>query len=59
MNKLVESQSDENQVNENELENLYGGESGGECDKCTVRFGCICDEKWGFADEEDQENVVF
>ena len=54
MNKLVESQSDENQVNENELENLYGGESG-----CTVEFDCICRTRVVFADEDDQENVVF
>jgi len=55
MNKLVENQFDENQVNENELENLYGGGSG----DCTVEFDCFCKRKTGFADEDDQENVVF
>ncbi len=24
----------------------------------TVNIGCICDSKWGFADE-DQEDVIF
>ena len=54
MNKLIKSQVDESQMNENEIENLYGGSGG-----CIVKFTCVCDDKWGFADEDDQENVVF
>ena len=53
----MESQFDEIQVNEKELENFYGGDSG--C-TCMVRLhDCICDSKIGFADEDEQENIVF
>jgi bacteriocin-like protein len=54
MKKLVENQFDESQINENELEKVYGGESGG----CTVNFDCLCNNR-AWADEDNQENIVF
>jgi hypothetical protein len=53
MKKLVENQFDENQVNENELEELFGGSG---CSHC----GCddIC-KRVSWADEDSEENVVF
>ena len=52
MKRLVENSFDENQVNENELEELYGG-SGTDC-------GCdrIC-KKVSYADEDSEGNLVF
>jgi len=56
MERLVDNQRNENLandlVNENELEELYGGD-------CTVYDVCICRRRdVSFADEDD-ENIVF
>jgi len=48
MSKLIANQIDENQMIEKELEELSGG--------------CYCSPNYGtsiFADEDDQQNVVF
>lgn len=44
----------EDEVNENELEALYGGSGSGA--DCTVRLNCT--SKW-FSDEDNDENIVF
>ena len=52
MQKLVENQFEEHPVNENELEELYGGSSG----SCGCRNIC---KEGSFADEDSVENIVF
>ena len=54
MKKLVENSFDINHVNENEMEDLFGGSGG--CSHC----GCdeIC-KRVSFADEDSDESVVF
>jgi len=48
MTKLIENQIDENQVIENELEEISGG------------CNCSSNSSWMiFADEDDQQNVIF
>ena len=54
MDKLIENQIDESQVVGKELEELYGGS--GDCNGIYIE--CICNSK-DWADEDDQENVVF
>ena len=54
MQKLVENQFEENPVNENELEELYGGSGG--CDYCGVDGFC---KRVSLADEDSEENIVF
>ena len=51
MKKLVESQSDENQVNQNELEELYGGSG------CTIDI--TCGKFLSASDEDGGEDIVF
>lgn len=43
----------ENQVNENELEEVYGGSGSGDC---IVRINC--NDKM-YSDEDGEENVIF
>ena len=54
MKKLVENQFDVNQVNENELEELYGGS--GDSESCGCRRIC---KEGSFSDEDSEENIVF
>lgn len=58
MQKLVENQFDENQVNENELEKLYGGSGDIECDCYQTLCKSVKGTSW-YSDEDDKGNVIF
>lgn len=53
---------DENQVNENELEKLYGGTESSQTNDKQDRVGCDCHASCklnrGYSDDDD-ENVLF
>ena len=57
MKKIIEAQFDESQVNENELEQLYGG-SGDSCSAGST----LCANRHGFlsrSDEDDSGEITF
>ena len=51
MKRLIVNQAIENPVNENELDEIYGGGSG--------ESGCSFSCSVNFADEDNDDNVVF
>ena len=52
-NQLSENQANDNLVSGEELEELSGGVD------CIIHYSCICNEKSGFADEDEGDDVVF
>ena len=56
MKKLVESQFEENQVNENDLEEIYGGGSG---EGCGCEYTACRGRHSGLSDEDDAGNIIF
>ena len=55
MKKLVESQFEENQVNENELEEIYGGSGEG----CGCEHTGCRGRHAGLSDEDDAGTIIF